>query len=145
MLLLSLASSAHAACAQSAQPDLRRTPLPPPGHTVVPGEVPVHMPPPCADTTTIYQYADTLRGVHQPLLVGVAFTPRVPDGVWHADFTIGTTGSPDPSSIVVTWNGRPSSNARSHDTIEALQFQPASLNGRAVRFKAAMDLHAGGG
>lgn len=98
----------------------------------MPGEVPVQMPPPCADTTTIYQFADTLRGVRQPFLVGVSFTPRVPAGVWHADFTIGTAGSPDPSSIVVTWNGRPSSNARLHEAIEALRYQPASLNGCAV-------------
>lgn len=145
LLALCCVFVARDAQAQSASLDLRRTPIPPPGsHRIVPGEVPVQMPPPCADTTIIYAYTDTLTDLHRPILIGFSYAARVPDGSWHADFIVGTTGAPVTSSIAVTKNGRPSDDERFRDLIEALRFQPASLGGCAVRFEGGMDLHAGG-
>ena len=145
MLLLSLASLAHAAYAQSAQPDLRRTPLPPPGHTVVPGEVPVQMPPPCAGAMVVHAFADTLQGLRRPVLIRFSYASPLMRGLWHADFIVGTTGVPEPESIELTRNGKPTDDERFRRVIEALRFQPASLNGCAVRFRSGMDLTAEAG
>jgi hypothetical protein len=146
VLALCSAVVLRAAQAQGSPVDLRRTPVSmPDGHLTVPGEIPVQMPPPCADTTMIYQPADTLRGLQRPALILSPSASSVPDGLWHADFVIGTAGEPDAGSIVVTWNGKPSRDVRFHEVIEGLRFQPASLNGCAVRFKSGMDLQTEGG
>jgi hypothetical protein len=135
----------RSAQAQSASLDLRRAPLPADSQTVDPAEVPVQIPPPCADTTKIYEAADSARGVHPPILVHLDYAALGQHTRWHADFVVGTDGAPEGSSIVMTRNGRPSRDGKFRDAIEALRYQPASLNGCAVRFKGGLEFSAGGG
>ena len=144
MIMSCCALLARGAQAQASPADIRRLPnAASDGQALVPREVPIQIPRPCADTTIIYVAADTLRGVQVPILVRFPHASLAP-GEWHADFLIDTSGAPDRESIAATRNGKPSRDGRFLAMIEALRFQPASLSGCAVRFKSGMDVHTEG-
>ena len=137
---------ANGAQAQASPPDLRRAPISAPvSPTLAPAEAPVQLFPPCADTTVIYEAADTIRGVRPPRLVRFAYASLGQQTLWHADFVVGTNGAPEHASIVMTRNGEPTGNAHFRDQVEGLRYQPAAVGGCAVRFKTGMDMQMGGG
>ena len=131
--------------AQAAPAGIRRLPNEAPdSHTVVPREVPVQMPQPCADTTIIFSAADTLRGVRPPILVRFPYA-SLRNAEWHAEFVVGTNGVPDRASVEMTRNGKPTRDGHFRNVIEKLRYQPAALGDCAVRFNASMDYTAGSG
>lgn len=131
--------------AQAAPVDIRRLPnAASDGQALVPREVPVQIPRPCADTTIIYVAADTLRGVRPPILVRLPYA-SIGNADWHAEFVVGTNGVPDRGSVGMTRNGKPTRDGDFRDVIEKLRYQPAAAGDCAVRFKTSMDYAAGSG
>jgi hypothetical protein len=97
----------------------------------------------CAPDSTIYTYADTLRGVGPPLVVRALFPPRPGFGRVTAEGVVGVNGRVERGTLRTFGAGGIDERTAAGDALFWATFQPAIRDGCPVRFRYRITYMAG--